>query len=136
MKKVVIILNTVVLLVIFSFYGCGIADQTNSGSSTAPSSGATTHTVEMTGDYEFVPSTLTIKQGDSVKWVLIEGAHEIASGTAIEGKDGMEGVPDGLWETGKIASGSFTYTFNSIGTFPYYCDAHLDQGMIGEITVE
>ncbi len=137
MKKAVIVLNIVFLSIIFSFCGCGIADQTNSGSSSTPSSGATTHIVKMTGDYEFVPSTLTIKQGDSVKWVVTSNkAHEVASGTVIEGEDGMEGVPDGLWETGKMASGSFTYTFNSTGTFPYYCDAHLDQGMIGEITVE
>ena len=77
MKKVVIILNMAVLLTIFSFNGCGKANQTNSGlesdSSTTPSHetatsstpqapGATTHIVKMTGDYEFVPSSLTIKQ--------------------------------------------------------------------------
>ena len=140
MKKVLIISNIVFLLIIFSFNGCSTADQTNSGldsdSSTTPSSVATTHIVKMTGDYEFVPSELTIKQGDSVKWILVEKEHEVASGTVIETKDGREGVPDGLWETGKMASGSFTYTFNATGTFPYYCDAHLDQGMIGSITVE
>ncbi len=138
MKKVVIVLNIVVLSIIFSFYGCGIADQTNSGSSTTPSSGATTHIVEMTGDYEFVPSSLTIKRGDSVKWILIEKEHEVASGTVIETTDGREGVPDGLWnsDTLRTAKESFTYTFNSTGTFPYYCDSHVDQGMIGTITVE
>ncbi len=140
MKKVVIVLNLVVLSILFSFYGCGIADQTNSGldsgSSTALSSGASTHIVKMTGDYEFVPSSLTIKQGDSVEWVLIKGNHEVASGTVIETEDGREGVPDGLWDSGKMASGSFTYTFNSIGTFPYYCDSHVDVGMIGMITVQ
>ncbi len=141
MKRAVIVLNTAVLLIIFSFYGCSIADQTNSGlesaSSTTTSPGATTHIVKMTGDYEFVPSSLTIKQGDSVKWIVTSNkAHEVASGTVIMTEDGREGVPDGLWETGKMASGSFTYTFNSTGTFPYYCDAHLDQGMIGSITVE
>ncbi len=141
MKKVVIILNVVFLLIIFSFYGCGTDAQTNNGSDsdspTTPAIEATTHIVKMTSDYEFVPSSLTIKQGDSVKWVVTgKKAHEVASGTVIEGEDGKEGVPDGLWKTGKMASGSFTYTFNSTGTFPYYCDAHLDQGMIGSITVE
>ncbi len=142
MKKVVIILNIVFLLIIFSFYGCGTADQTNSGldsgSSMTPSSGATTHIVEMTGDYEFVPSSLTIKQGDSVKWILIEKEHEVASGTVIETKDGMEGVPDGLWDSGTLreTKESFTHTFNSTGTFPYYCESHVDVGMIGSITVE
>ncbi len=137
MKRAVIVLNTFVLLIAFSFYGCSIADQTNSDSSTTPSPGATTHIVEMTGDYEFVPSSLTIKQGDSVKWVVTSSKpHEVASGTVIEGEDGREGVSDGLWKTGKMASGSFTYTFHSTGTFPYYCDSHVDQGMIGKITVK
>jgi plastocyanin len=136
MKKVVIVLNIAVFLMISSFYGYGIADETSSGSSTTPSSGATTHIVKMTGDYEFVPSSLTIKQGDSVEWVVTSKVHEVESGTVIEGPDGKEGVPDGLWDSGKMDSGSFTYTFNSTGTFPYYCEMHLDQGMIGSITVE
>ena len=137
MKKVVIVLNIVVLSIIFSFYGCGIADQTNSDSSTTPSSGATTHIVEMTGNYEFVPSSLTIKQGDSVKWVMNSPKpHEVASGTVIMTEDGREGIPDGLWNSGKMVSGSFTYTFNATGTFPYYCDSHVDVGMIGTITVQ
>ncbi len=125
MKKVVIILNIVVFLMIFSL--------------TTPSFGATTHIVEMTGNYDFVPSSLTIKQGDSVKWILIEKDHEVASGTVIETTDGREGVPDGLFESVTLTSGkeeSFTYTFNSTGTFPYYCESHVDQGMIGTITVE
>jgi plastocyanin len=136
MKKVAIALNIVVFLMIFSFYGCVIADETNSGSSTTPSSGPTTHIVKMTGDYEFVPSSLTIKQGDSVEWVVTSiKPHEVQSGTVIEGPDGRKGVPDGLWDSGKIAEGGFTYTFKSIGTFPYYCDMHVDMGMIGEIIV-
>lgn len=140
-KQIVILFNVVALLTIFSFYGCGIANETDSNldgaTSTTHASGTTTHTVEMTGDYEFVPSSLTIKRGDSVKWVVTgTKAHEVASGKVIEGEDGREGVPDGLWKTGKMASGSFAHTFNAVGTFPYYCDSHVDQGMIGAITVE
>ena len=140
MRKNMVLLNIAALLTIFSFYGCSKTNQANNSldndSSTTPSPEATTHIVEMTGDYEFVPSSLTIKQGDSVKWVLIKGNHEIASGSVIEGEDGREGVPDGHWDSGKMASGSFTYTFNYTGTFPYFCDSHVDVGMIGTITVE
>ena len=141
MKRAVIVLNTAVLLIIFSFYGCSIANQTNSGLESAPSTTTsprvTTYIVKMTGDYEFVPSSLTIKQGDSVKWVVTGNKpHEVASGPVIETEDGREGAPDGLWKTGKMGSGSFTYNFHSTGTFPYYCDSHVDVGMIGTITVE
>ncbi len=137
MKRAVIVLNIAALLTIFSFYGCSTADQANNGSSTTSSPVATTHIVKMTGDYEFVPSSLTIKQGDSVKWVVTGNKpHEVASGPVIVTEDGREGVPDGLWKTGKMASGSFTYTFHSTGTFPYYCDSHVDVGMIGTIKVE
>ena len=137
MKRAVIVLNTAVLLIIFSFYGCGIADQTNSDLESASATEPTTHIVEMTGDYEFVPSSLTIKQGDSVKWVVTGSKpHEVASGPVIETEDGREGVPDGHWKTGKMALGSFTYTFHYTGTFPYYCDSHVNVGMIGTITVQ
>ncbi len=143
-KKVTIIFNIVALLAIFSFYGCDIANKTNSGLDSDPttttSPRATTHTVEMTGNYEFVPSSLTVKQGDSVKWVLIEGSHSSTSGTVIETEDGMEGMPDGVWDSTTLTRGvtkeSFTYTFNSAGTFPYYCNIHVDQGMTGTITVQ
>jgi len=137
MKRAMIVLNTAVLLIIFSFYGRSIAGQTNSDLEGTSASEPTTHIVEMTGDYEFVPSSLTIKQGDSVKWVVTGNKpHEVASGPVIETEDGREGVSDGLWKTGKMASGSFTYTFNATGIFPYYCDSHVDVGMIGTITVE
>ncbi len=123
MKRIIIILNISVFLMIFSL--------------TAPSFGETTHIVKMTNDYEFVPSSLTIKKGDSVEWVVTgTRPHEVASGTVTLTEDGREGVPDGLWDSGKMASGSFTYTFNTTGTFPYYCDSHVDVGMIGEIKVE
>lgn len=135
MKIVVILLNIVVL--IFSFYGCSFAGQTSSGldsaSSTISPSGTVTHIVEMTGDYEFVPSLLTIKNGDSVKWVVTKGAHTTTSGSVNEER---KGVPDGLWDSGLMNSGSFTYTFNSAGIFPYYCTPHAEVGMIGTITVE
>lgn len=137
MKRAMIVLNLAALLIIFSFYGCSTADQTNSSLEIAPSHLATTHIVNMTSDYEFAPSFLTIKQGDSVKWVVTGNKpHEVASGPVIVTEDGREGVPDGLWKTGKMASGSFTYTFHSTGTFPYYCDSHVDVGMIGTIKVE
>ena len=137
MKKVVT--NIAVLLIVFSFHGCSTSStsQTNSGlgsgPSTTQSSKAITHTVEMTGDYEFVPSALMIKQGDSVKWVLVEGAHTTTSGTV--NKEG-EGVPDGIWDSDIMNSGSFTYTFNSTGTFPYFCTPHSEVGMIGTIAVQ
>ncbi|GAX60462.1 copper-binding protein, plastocyanin/azurin family protein [Candidatus Scalindua japonica] len=141
MKKNIILLNIAIILTIFSFSGCSKANQTDSSSdsnsSTTPLPQTKTHIVEMTGDYEFVPSKLTIKRGDSVKWVVTGNKpHEVASGKAIKTEDGMEGVPDGLWDSGKMASGSFTYTFHTTGTFPYYCDSHADQGMTGTITVE
>ena len=137
MKRAVIVLNTAVLLIVFSFYGCSIAEQTNNDLESFSSTEPTKHIVEMTGDYEFVPSSLTIKQGDSVKWVVTGNKpHEVASGPVIETEDGREGVSDGLWKTGKMTSGSFTYTFHYTGTFPYYCDSHIDVGMIGTITVK
>ncbi len=95
MKKVWIILNIAILLILFSFYGCSIANQTNSGldsdssttrpaetatSSTTPAPGATTHIVKMTGDYEFVPSSLKIKHFLSMPNTVHLATHRIAGG--------------------------------------------------------
>ena len=93
--------------------------------------GATTHTVMVgQGGFFFVPSSLTIAQGDTVMWVWSASGHSSTSGTP--------GSPDGMWDSGVLSMGStFSFTFNSAGSFPYYCTPHgLCCGMVGSVTVE
>ena len=45
-------------------------------------------------------------------------------------------MPNGIWDSGIHNGGAtFTRTFNSTGTFPYYCTPHSCCGMVGTVTV-
>ena len=77
----------------------------------------------------FMPSSVTIHPGDQVKWTWGSSGHSTTSGSP--------GMPNGIWDSGVINSGStFTHTFNSVGTFPYYCTVHGGCcGMVGTVSV-
>src|SRR5262245_27097468 len=69
------------------------------------------------GLVDFPPSPVTIHVGDKVRWTC-----HIGSRTTTSGKPGM---PNRLWNSGVLIPGAtFTHTFNSVGTFPYYCTQH------------
>src|SRR5258707_212381 len=69
------------------------------------------------GDLVFSPSSVTIHPGDQVKWTWGSGGHSTTSGSP--------GMPNGIWDSGLRNQGAtFTRTFNSTGTFPYYCTPH------------
>jgi len=77
----------------------------------------------------FTPSSVTILPGDTVRWTWSAGGHSSTSGTP--------GAPNGLWDSGILNQGAaFTHTFNTMGSFPYYCTPHgLCCGMTGRVTV-
>ena len=77
----------------------------------------------------FTPSSVTIQPGDTVRWTWSTNHHSSTSGTP--------GVPNGLWDSGILSQGAtFTHTFNTVGSFPYYCTPHgLCCGMTGMVTV-
>src|SRR5215831_10781364 len=74
-------------------------------------------TVGPNGNLVFMPSSVTIHPGDQVKWTWGSDGHSTTSGSP--------GMPNGIWDSGIRNQGAtFTRTFNSIGTFPYYCTPH------------
>jgi plastocyanin len=82
--------------------------------------------VHMTSSLTFSPSELTIAPGTTVRWVNdADIFHTI--------------TPDGHseWNEGSVGSAgeTFSHTFQTAGTFPYYCSPHRSQGMTGTITV-
>jgi plastocyanin len=65
----------------------------------------------------FMPASVTIHPGDTVQWIWSSTGHSSTSGTP--------GMPNGLWDSGILNQGAmFTHTFNSVGSFPYYCTPH------------
>ncbi len=80
------------------------------------------------GSNFFNPSSLEILQGDQVRWNRTAGTHTTTSGTSPNA--------NGLWSANlNGTTPSFTRTFNSAGTFPYFCTFH-DPSMAGSIVVE
>jgi plastocyanin len=74
---------------------------------------------------DFYRSSVTIYPGDQVKWVWLTSGHSTTSG--------RPGMPNGIWNSGVRSQGAtFTHTFNSVGTFPYYC---ISDGQAGQVIV-
>lgn len=86
-------------------------------------------TVDVTvNNFSFQPQNLTITAGDTVRWTNLGGSHTATSGNNC--------MPDGKWDSGFLSAGqSYTTTFNSAGTYPYFCTPHCSMGMTGTITV-
>jgi plastocyanin len=71
----------------------------------------------------FSPSSLTISSGTTVTWTNKESVtHTVTSN-------------NGIFESGDMSKNeTFSYTFSTVGTFPYHCRHH--SGMNGTIIVE
>ncbi len=83
---------------------------------------ATEYFVSIPG-FNFSPQELTISMGDIVTWT---NDHSINHTSTSD---------DAVWDSGVIPpGGSFSFTFDNAGTFPYHCTIH--PAMTGTITVE
>ncbi len=92
---------------------------------------AATYEVKMgtdAGQLGFDPSTLTIKAGDTVKWVNNKlSPHNVAfEDSSLESHKQLLFSPGDSVET----------TFPNPGTYSYYCEPHRGAGMVGKIIVE
>jgi len=77
----------------------------------------------------FIPSPVVITVGGTVTWENTDtAAHTSSSGTPAGG-------PDGVFDSSLIMTGaSFSHTFDSAGTFDYFCMVH--PWMTGTVIVE
>ncbi|MFN7962914.1 MAG: Calx-beta domain-containing protein [Thermoanaerobaculia bacterium] len=85
--------------------------------------GATTFNVQVGPGTTFSPSTVNISVGDSVRWTNSGGFHNVRADNdsfrCANGCDGSGG--DGSPST---SAWSAVVTFNTAGTFRYYCEIH------------
>ncbi|MFB6122812.1 MAG: plastocyanin/azurin family copper-binding protein [Haloferacaceae archaeon] len=115
---------------------------------TATAQEATTHTVEMTDQLKFVPAEITIAPGDTIVWKNVgtvghsvtayedkipDGAAYFASG----GFDSEQAARNAYPSKGNIPGGeSYEHTFETTGTYEYFCIPHEAVGMKGTVTVQ
>jgi len=111
--------------------------------SVAPAA-AETYTVKMgadNGQLQFVPPTLTVKPGDTVKWEMNKiGPHNAVFDTsAIPGGDSVLATKLSKSKLLFTAGESYESVIPSdapAGTYTYYCQPHRGAGMVGKIVVE
>lgn len=109
-----------------------------------------THEVKMYGDdkgYRFEPANLTVKQGDAVKFTMVNGGpHNVAfdpSGIPSAGSAQLNAnIPNAASELSSQmlmnANDAVTISFAGVpaGTYNYHCTPHLAMNMKGVVTVQ
>ena len=88
----------------------------------------TSHPVNVS-NYSFSPKVVNITVGDEVVWTNTGGTHNV---------DGLKSVfPNNPASFGNSVGSGWTYsfTFNTPGTYNYQCDPHAGFGMVGQIIV-
>lgn len=77
-----------------------------------------------TKDNYFVPTVLTVRPGQRVRWVNQGQVPHTATSL------------DGVWDSKTLApGGSYTFLFRQAGTYRYLCLLHPLQGMYGTVVV-
>lgn len=92
--------------------------------STSPSASPVAASSVTIQDFAFSPSAITVKKGTTVTWTNKDSAAHTVTET-----DSQAGPKSGTLETGK----SYSFTFNTVGTFNYHCSIH--SSMTGTVTV-
>ena len=122
---------------------------TESGSDGGDGEWVETSTVEMTDELTFEPQQVRVSAGTEVTWENVgsightvtayeeeipDGAAYFASG----GFDSQQAAKDGYsnGQEGNVPEGeSYSHTFETTGTYEYYCIPHEMNGMVGTIKV-
>ncbi|HUF64498.1 MAG TPA: plastocyanin/azurin family copper-binding protein [Gemmatimonadaceae bacterium] len=120
------------------------------GTATAAPITGTTHEVRMLGDetgYRYEPANLTIKAGDGVRFINVNGSpHDISfDPNTIPAAGRAQLTANMPNQRAELTSQLFiqpneTYTisFGNVapGNYPFICIPHLAMGMRGQITVQ
>jgi len=101
------------------------------GSGAAP---GTSETYISLGDNFFSPDLVNISVGDTVTWNWAGSPHTTTGTASWNGAEVIFGIGSESWNSNILSVGSFSHTFNSLGTFTYVCTLH--SGMEGTIVVQ
>jgi plastocyanin len=105
--------------------------------------------VEMTDDLVFDPANIEVESGTTVTWEttgavghtvtayednIPDDAEYFASGGFDSEQAAVDGYNDG--QEGNVPQGeTFEHTFETTGTYEYYCIPHEMNGMVGQVRV-
>jgi plastocyanin len=104
----------------------------------APSGGGQIFDVAVgKGGDVFVPDTLNISVGDTVRWTWAEDGHSVTSGDPCTPDEQFCSPDDTNCDQGILSDLGTVYehTFDQAGTYNYFCFAHCAIGMTGVVNV-
>lgn len=81
------------------------------------------------GNNFFDPIGIRVEPGTTVRFEIEAGTH---SATAYDNRIPSEATS---FDSGVISEGGFEHTFDTPGTYDYYCIPHQSMGMVGRIVV-
>ena len=71
--------------------------------------------------FAFAPATITVEQGDTVRWANMEFIEHTA--TSQTGPGTL--IPSGVFDSGPLQFGeTFEFTFTQLGDYHYFCIPH------------
>lgn len=100
------------------------ADMSNMSQSPAASAAPTATSTVTIDNFAFSPAAITVKKGTTVTWTNNDSTTHTVTET-----DGQNGPQSSNLATGK----SYSFTYNTVGTFKYHCSIH--PSMTGSVTV-
>ena len=121
-------------------------EATTAGSDGGNGGGSQTNTVEMTDDLKFEPADIQISAGTTVTWENVGSiGHTVTASQdnvpdggffASGGYDSEQAARDGYPGDGNVGEGgTYEHTFETEGTYEYFCIPHEMNGMVGTIEV-
>jgi uncharacterized cupredoxin-like copper-binding protein len=125
-------------------------ESTDFGQEGNPKKVARTIKVDMADDMRFTPADVTVKRGDTVKFVVHNGGkvlHEMVLGTKraiAEHAELMKKFPEMEHADANMAhvkpgkAGEIVWQFTKAGEFQFAClqPGHFEAGMVGKLTVK
>jgi plastocyanin len=122
------------LIAAVAFVGCASGSSAPSASP-SPSPTASPKPVAISiKSFAFNPATVEVAKGTTVTWTNEDPInHTVTTGTPPPSPSLSTG--DGRINSGRIqATSTFSFTFNEVGTFTYFCAVH--PRMVATITVK
>lgn len=125
--------------VVALFLLAGVVSMT--GSATAPGAPrAVAAEVEMTNTLKFTPGSVTVEVGETVRWTNTSViVHTVTADPAEATMEGSVQLPEGAeaFDSGTMDSeATFEHTFETPGTYTYFCIPHEGVKMRGTVVVE
>lgn len=115
------------------------AEGTAGGGATADAQAVTVDMITEGDAYYFDPIGVAVPTGASVTWVNDSGSHTSTAYTQDNPQSETRRIPEGAegWDSGFLSEGGaeFSHTFETEGTYDYYCTPHKSQGMVGRVVV-